>query len=78
MNHWKPERAFFNFGIRPLVGFCQYHRDRVPLHISLKSRQVAGRVSTHCHVPYGSGPHLPAEVGSGTAMCPMAPDLASR
>jgi hypothetical protein len=29
-------------------------------------------------VPYGFEPHLSAEVGSGTAMCPMAPDLASR
>jgi hypothetical protein len=26
-------------------------------------RQVAGRVSTHCHVSYGSGPHLATEVG---------------
>jgi hypothetical protein len=29
-------------------------------------------------VSYGSGPRLPAEVGSDVAMCPMAPDLASR
>jgi hypothetical protein len=29
-------------------------------------------------VYYGSGPRLPAEVGSGAAMYPMAPDLASR
>jgi hypothetical protein len=25
-----------------------------------------------CHVSYGSGPRLPIEVGSGTAMCPVA------
>jgi hypothetical protein len=31
-----------------------------------------------CHVSYGSEPHLLAEVGSGAAMCPMAPYLASR
>jgi hypothetical protein len=29
------------------------------------------------HISYGSGPHLPAEVGSGVATCPMAPDLTS-
>jgi hypothetical protein len=27
---------------------------------------------------YGSGPRLPAEVGSGAAMCPVASELASR
>jgi hypothetical protein len=32
----------------------------------------------HCHVSYSSGPRLTAEVGSGTAMCPVAPDLTSR
>jgi hypothetical protein len=31
-----------------------------------------------CHVPYGSGPRLPAEVDSSAATCPMALDLASR
>jgi hypothetical protein len=31
-----------------------------------------------CHMSYGSGPRLPAKVGSGAATCPMAPDLASR
>jgi hypothetical protein len=30
------------------------------------------------HVSSGSGPHLPVEVGSGAATCPVAPDLASR
>jgi hypothetical protein len=29
-------------------------------------------------MPYGSGPCLPAEMGSGTVTCPMALDLASR
>jgi hypothetical protein len=29
-------------------------------------------------VSYGSEPHLSAEVGSGAATCPMAPDLATR
>jgi hypothetical protein len=28
-----------------------------------------------CHVSYGFGPRLPAETGSGTVTCPMAPDL---
>jgi hypothetical protein len=31
-----------------------------------------------CNMSYGSGPRLPAEVGSGAATCPMAPNLASR
>jgi hypothetical protein len=30
------------------------------------------------HVPYGSGPRLPAEMGSGAATCLMVSDLASR
>jgi hypothetical protein len=59
-------------------GHCRYPTDRVPLHTSLKSRQVAVRASTHCHLPYGSKPYLPAEVGSGAAMCHMALNLASR
>jgi hypothetical protein len=29
-------------------------------------------------VSYGFEPHLPAEVGSGAATCPVAPDIASR
>jgi hypothetical protein len=29
------------------------------------------------HVPRGSGPCLPAQEGSGAAMCPAAPDPAS-
>jgi hypothetical protein len=57
---------------------CRYSADRVPLDTSLKSKQVTGRASTHCHVSYGFEPRLPAEVGSGSATCPMAPDLASR
>jgi hypothetical protein len=60
-----------------LYRHCRYPADRIPLHTSLKSRQVTGRASTHCHMPYGSGPHLPVEIGSGIAMCPMAPELAS-
>jgi hypothetical protein len=57
---------------------CRYPADQVPLHTSFKSRQVAWRASMSCHVPYGSGPHLPAEMGSDAATCPIAPDLASR
>jgi hypothetical protein len=30
------------------------------------------------HVPYGSGPCLPTEVGSDAATCLAAPDLAYR
>jgi hypothetical protein len=52
-------------------------RSDTPIY-SLKSRQVAERVSTHCHVSYGSRPCLPAEVSSGAAMCPMPSDLTSR
>jgi hypothetical protein len=29
------------------------------------------------HVSYGSGPRLPAKVGSGTATCPTAPEPTS-
>jgi hypothetical protein len=58
--------------------FCRCPTDRVPLHTSLKSREAVGHASTHCHVSYGSGPRLQAEVGSGATMCPMAPDLASQ
>jgi hypothetical protein len=31
----------------------------------------------HCHVPCGSGPYLPTEVGSSAATCHTAPDPAS-
>jgi hypothetical protein len=57
---------------------CRYPADQVPLHTSFKSRQVVGHASTHCHVSYGSGPRLPAKMGSGATMCPMTPDVASR
>jgi hypothetical protein len=30
-----------------------------------------------CHVPYGYGPRLLAEMGFGATTCPMALDLAS-
>jgi hypothetical protein len=56
----------------------RYPEDRVPLYISLKSRQVVVCASTHCHVTYGSGPRFLAEVGSGAVTCPMSLDLASR
>jgi hypothetical protein len=56
----------------------RYPADRVPLYTSFKSRPVAERASACCHVPYGSGPHLSAEMGSGAAACPATPDLASR
>jgi hypothetical protein len=42
------------------------------------SRQYKGRASTQCHLPYGSGSHLPAEVDSGAATYTMAPDLVSK
>jgi hypothetical protein len=47
----------------------------VPIRTSFKSRQVAERASTHCHVPYYSRSSFPAEVGSGAATCPTTPDL---
>jgi hypothetical protein len=61
-----------------VIGVYRYPTDRVPLHTSLKSRQVVGHASTHCHMSYGSGPRLPAEVRSGIATCPMASDLTSQ
>jgi hypothetical protein len=60
------------------LAFCQYPADRVTLHTSLKSRQVAGCCYTHCYVPYSSGPRLPIEVGFSAASCPMASYLTSR
>jgi hypothetical protein len=56
----------------------RYPADQVLLHISFKSRQVAGRASTLCRMPYDSGPRLSAEIGFGAATCPIALDLASR
>jgi hypothetical protein len=41
------------------MSHCRYPADRVPLHTSLKSRQVARRASTHCHMPYGSDASRP-------------------
>jgi hypothetical protein len=57
---------------------CQYPADGVSLHTSLKSRQVVWRASTYFHVSYGSRRRLPAKVGSGATMYPMALDLASQ
>jgi hypothetical protein len=54
-------------------GLCRHPEDRVPPHTSSKSRQGAGRASTRCHVSCSFGPHLPAEVSSGTATFPAAP-----
>jgi hypothetical protein len=59
-------------------GSCWYPVDRIPPHTSFKSRQVVGHASTRCHVSYGFGPRLSAEMGSGATTCPMAPDLTSR
>jgi hypothetical protein len=58
-------------------GQCQYPKDWVPPCTSSKSRQGAGRVSTHCHVSCSLGSHLPAEVGSGAITCHAALDLVS-
>jgi hypothetical protein len=81
-----PALSFYIFGLyhtlysktsikRKWESHCRY---RVLLDTSLKSRQVTGRASTHCHVSYGSGSRLLVEVGFGTVTCPMALDLASR
>jgi hypothetical protein len=40
----------------------------------MKTRQAAEHATTSCHVFISSGLHLPAEVGSGATMCPMALD----
>jgi hypothetical protein len=66
------------FGFRfDMIGRCRYPADRVPLHTRLKSRQVTWRASTHRHMPYGVGPRLPIEVGSGAVTCLAALDPAS-
>jgi hypothetical protein len=57
------------------IVICWYPEDRVPPHTSFKSRQGAGRASTHYHVPCSTQPLLPIEVSSGTFMCPAVPDL---
>jgi hypothetical protein len=54
-----------------------YPANRVPLYISLKSRQGAGRAPTCCHVPCSTEPYPPVKVGSGATTCPVAPDPAS-
>jgi hypothetical protein len=56
---------------------CRYPADRVPPHIGFKSRQRAGHASTRYHVSCNSGPHPPAEVGSGATTCLAALDLTS-
>jgi hypothetical protein len=56
-------------------GLCRHPEDRVPPHISFKSRQAAGRVSTRYNTNCSFGPHLLVEVGSGAVTCPMASDL---
>jgi hypothetical protein len=68
------KKKFHNLSQGGSRGHCQYLADQVPLHISFKSRQVADRTSTRCHVPYGSGPRLPAEMGCNVVTCPIAPD----
>jgi hypothetical protein len=65
-----------------LVGFSPIGCMSVPcrpstLHTSFKPRQGEELASTHCHVSYGSGPCLLAEVGSGAATCPTALNPAS-
>jgi hypothetical protein len=57
---------------------CWYPIDRVPLSTGFKTRQIVGRASMRYHMPYSSRPCPPTEIGSGTAMCPMTLDLASR
>jgi hypothetical protein len=58
-------------------GICWYPEDRVPPHISSKSRQEAGCASMRYHVSCSFRPHLPTEVRSGATTCPTAPDLVS-
>jgi hypothetical protein len=55
--------------------WCRYPTDWIPPYISFKSIQWAGHVSTRCHVPYSSGPHLPVDVGSDAITCPATPYL---
>jgi hypothetical protein len=58
-------------------GHCQYPTDRVPSHTGFKSRQGAGRASTHYHVSCILRPSLPAEMGSGATTRPTALNLTS-
>jgi hypothetical protein len=55
-------------------GHCRYPVDRVPLHISFKSK-IRSEMCTH--MPCSTEPCLPIEVGSGVATCMVAPDPAS-
>jgi hypothetical protein len=42
--------------------------------LSLITETYFEGVDAHsCHVPYGSGPHLPVEVSSGAVTCPTGP-----
>jgi hypothetical protein len=86
--HWQREvlKAMKMDSLIPLVArvfnLFDNNRDgsanRVPLDISIKSRQVLERSSTHIHVPYGIGHRLPAEVSSSAVMYHMALDLTSQ
>jgi hypothetical protein len=40
---------------RVTMCFCRYPTDQVLLYTSFKSKQVAGRASMYCHIPYDSG-----------------------
>jgi hypothetical protein len=53
--------------VHPRVAMCSAAPDLSPCRRGLQ----------RCHVSYSSGSRLPAEAGSGAAMCPVALDLAS-
>jgi hypothetical protein len=50
----------------------------LPCVIWLRTSPTGWGGLRRCHVSYSFGPRLPAEVGFDAAMCPMAPDLATR
>jgi hypothetical protein len=57
-------------------GHCWYPTDLVPPCISFNSRQRVRCSIVHRHISRSFGSCLPAEVGSGAALCPAAPEPA--
>jgi hypothetical protein len=58
-------------------GHCRYPEDRVPSHISSKSRQRARQVLTRVHVSRDSSSRSLAQGRFRATMCPVAPAPAS-
>jgi hypothetical protein len=63
--------------MRDYFSNCWYPEDRVPPHISSKSRRKTRWALMCAHVSRGTGSRLPAQGSSRAATCPVAPALAS-